>query len=72
MNLLSVAQAAAWSIGSALLIWMLFDAWRTNRAYDERLLTSSREGEIEKDLREVETELARIEDDASHLPGSSS
>jgi hypothetical protein len=50
MSLLKAAEAAAWIIGWALLLWMLFDAWRTNRAYDEHLLTSSREGEIESHL----------------------
>jgi Tfp pilus assembly protein PilN len=55
VSVLRVAEASAWIIGSLLLGWMLLDAWRTNRQYDESLLLSSREGEIEKDLREVES-----------------
>jgi hypothetical protein len=50
MNPLRVAEAAAWIVGVLLFGWMLLDAWRTNRTYNESLLVSSREGEIEKDL----------------------
>ena len=37
----------AWAISAALAIWMLIDWIRTDRAYTEEQLTSSREGEIE-------------------------
>lgn len=47
MSLLRWAQGAAWAVGIACFAWMLLDAWRTGRKYDERLLLSSREGEIE-------------------------
>jgi hypothetical protein len=53
MNPLHVAEAAAWMVGLLLFSWMLLDAWRTNRTYNESLLLSSREGEIEEDLPEV-------------------
>lgn len=35
---------AAWIISAGLLLWMLMDAIRINREYDEDLLISSREG----------------------------
>jgi hypothetical protein len=53
MNLLRLAESAAWIGGLLLFGWIIRDAWRTGRSYDERLLLSSREGEIEKDLGEV-------------------
>jgi hypothetical protein len=56
---LRLAEALAWLGGLVLLGYILLDAWRTGRDYDESLLLSSREGEIEKDLREV----------AANLPG---
>jgi hypothetical protein len=65
MNMLRLAEASAWIIGASLLGWMLLDAWRTNKTYDESLLLSSREGEIEKDLEEVESHLN--EDGADRL-----
>jgi hypothetical protein len=67
MNVLRLAEAAAWIIGASLLGWMLLDAWRTNKSYDESLLLSSREGEIEKDLKEVESDLEEVEDGADRL-----
>jgi len=36
---------AAWGTSILLFIWMLFDAWRVGRAFDEDFLLSSREGE---------------------------
>lgn len=54
-------EIAAWFAGLALFGWMGFDAWRTGRRYEERLLLSSREGEIEKDLKEVAADLEDIE-----------
>lgn len=68
MSALRLAEAAAWIIGGLLLGWMLLDAWRTNRNYDESLLLSSREGEIEKDLREVESNLEQLEESIGRLP----
>jgi hypothetical protein len=67
MNVLRLAEAAAWIIGASLLGWMLLDAWRTNKTYDESLLLSSREGEIEKDLKEVESDLDEVEHSADRL-----
>jgi len=72
MSLLRLAEAAAWIGGILLFGWIIRDAWRTSRAYDERLLLSSREGEIEKDLREVAAHLEQLEERIDRLPGSRS
>lgn len=61
MTLLHALELLAWIAGLALFASMGFDAWRTGRRYDERLLLSSREGEIEKDLKEVAADLEDIE-----------
>jgi hypothetical protein len=72
MSVLRGAEAAAWIVGALLLGWMLLDAWRTNRKYHESLLLSSREGEIEKDLREVESSFEPLEESVDRLPGRES
>lgn len=35
---------AAWGISALIVIWMLTDAFRVSKEYDEDLLVSSREG----------------------------
>ncbi|HEX3847098.1 MAG TPA: hypothetical protein VHV81_06920 [Steroidobacteraceae bacterium] len=55
MSLWRLAEAAAWIGGACIFGWILLDAWRTGRRFDEKLLLSSREGEIE--------------DRIDHLPG---
>jgi hypothetical protein len=47
MSLWVVAEYAAWALSAAILLWMLADMLRVDRSYDEDLLTSSREGEID-------------------------
>lgn len=47
LNSFQVLEYAAWGISALLGLFMLFDLIRTNRAYSEDLLTSSKEGEIE-------------------------
>ena len=47
MSLWVVAEYAAWALSAAILLWMLADMLRIDRSYDEELLTSSREGEID-------------------------
>lgn len=47
MNLWVVAEYAAWALSAMILLWMLADMLRVDRSYDEELLTSSREGEID-------------------------
>lgn len=47
MNNFQILEYAAWGLSAVLALWMLFDMIKTNRAYDEDLLTSSKEGEID-------------------------
>lgn len=37
----------AWAISAVLVLWMLYDWFKTDSSYSEEQLTSSREGEIE-------------------------
>ncbi|CEJ88640.1 MAG: hypothetical protein J0H37_00735 [Hyphomicrobium denitrificans] len=50
MNNFQLIEYAAWALSIVLGLYMLFDTIRTNRAYSEDLLTSSREGEIDDAL----------------------
>ena len=50
MNNFQLLEYAAWAISALLGLWMLIDLIRTDRAYSEDLLTSSKEGEIEEGL----------------------
>jgi hypothetical protein len=50
MNNFQLLEYAAWGISALLGLYMLIDLIRTNRAYSEDVLTSSREGEIEEAL----------------------
>lgn len=50
MNSFELIEYAAWGISAVLGLWMLVDMVMTNRAYNEELLTSSREGEIDDAL----------------------
>jgi len=43
-------EYVAWAVASVLGLYMLIDTIKTNRAYSEDLLTSSREGEIDDTL----------------------
>jgi hypothetical protein len=43
-------EYAAWVLSAGLGLYMLFDTIKTNRAYSEDLLTSSREGDIDETL----------------------
>lgn len=61
MSLPGLVELAAWFVSGALMAWLLRDAWLTGRRYDEHVLTSSREGEIEKNLAEVAKDLEAIE-----------
>lgn len=47
LNNFQLLEYAAWGISALLGLWMLFDMIRTNRAYSENILLSSKEGEIE-------------------------
>jgi hypothetical protein len=50
MNAFQLLELAAWAISAVLGLWMLVDLLRTNMAYSEDVLMSSREGEIENEL----------------------
>jgi len=50
LNNFQLLEYAAWGISAALGLWMLFDMIRTDKTYDEELLTSSKEGEIDDAL----------------------
>jgi len=62
MSVVRLTELLAWLAGAALLGWIVLDAWRTGRAFDESLLLSSREGEIEENLKEVAAGLESVED----------
>lgn len=47
MSSFEMLEYGAWGLSALFGLWMLFDMIRTNRAYSEDVLTSSREGEIE-------------------------
>jgi hypothetical protein len=69
MSLLRLAEAVAWTVAALLFGAILRDAWRTSRSYDESLLLSSREGEIEANSTEVQNNLEQIEDRLDKLSG---
>jgi hypothetical protein len=50
MNSFQLLEYAAWALSAILGLWMLFDMIKTNRSYNEDLLTSSKEGEIDDTL----------------------
>jgi hypothetical protein len=50
MNSFQLLEYVAWAISILLGLWMVIDLIRTNRAYSEELLLSSREGEIDDSL----------------------
>jgi hypothetical protein len=50
MNNFQLLEYAAWALSAILGLYMLFDMIRTNRAYNEDLLTSSKEGDIDDTL----------------------
>ena len=47
LNNFQMLEYAAWAISGLLGLWMLFDMVRTNQAYSEDVLMSSKEGEID-------------------------
>lgn len=50
LNAFQMLEYAAWALSALFGLWMLFDLIRTNSAYSEDVLLSSREGEIEDEL----------------------
>jgi hypothetical protein len=53
MGIWTLLEYAAWAASAALLLWMVLDAARVGRDYDEDVLLSSREGEIELSTEEL-------------------
>ena len=47
MNSFQLLEYAAWALSLILGLWMLFDMIKTNNAYSEDVLMSSKEGEID-------------------------
>ncbi len=50
MHAFHMLEYAAWGLSALFGLWMLIDMIRTNSAYSEDVLTSSKEGEIEDEL----------------------
>lgn len=50
MNNFQLLEYAAWVISVLFGLYMLFDLIKTNRAYSEDILTSSKEGQIDDTL----------------------
>ena len=50
MTAFDLLEYAAWAISIVLGIWLLYDLAKTNSAFSEDVLLSSREGEIEDEL----------------------
>ena len=50
MKNFQLLEYAAWGLSALLGLWMLIDLIRTDRTYNEELLNSSQEGEIEDTL----------------------
>jgi hypothetical protein len=50
VNNFQLLEYAAWGLSALLGLWMLIDLIRTDRTYNEELLNSSQEGEIEDTL----------------------
>jgi hypothetical protein len=44
MDFWDILTYGAWGLSALLLLWMVADAIKVNREYDENLLMSSREG----------------------------
>ncbi len=49
-SIVQVINYVAWVVGIGLLLWLLIDAIRVEKTYDQELLVSSVEGEIEKEI----------------------
>jgi len=44
MDLWDLLSYAAWAVSALLLLWMVADAYKVGRTYDDDLLLSSQEG----------------------------
>jgi hypothetical protein len=50
MDTYEMLKYGAWALSAILGLWMLADMIKTNRAYSDDVLMSSKEGEIEDKL----------------------
>jgi hypothetical protein len=50
LNNFQLLELVAWGLSAIFGLWMLFDMLKTDNAYSEDVLTSSREGDIEDAL----------------------
>ena len=54
MEIWQLLEWAAWGGSAVLLLWMILDALRVGRDFSEDVLLSSREGDIEVDMDQLE------------------
>jgi hypothetical protein len=54
MEIWQLLEWAAWGGSAFLLLWMILDALRVGRDFSEDVLLSSREGDIEVDMDQLE------------------
>jgi hypothetical protein len=47
MSVWNLLEYAAWAVSGVIFLWMILDAVRVSRDFDEDVLLSSREGEVE-------------------------
>jgi hypothetical protein len=59
MAIWQLLEWAAWGASAVLLLWMILDALRVGRDFSEDVLLSSREGDIEVDMDQLERSEAR-------------
>jgi hypothetical protein len=45
MDFWDILSYAAWGISILVFLWIIVDAWRTSKEFEEDFLLSSREGE---------------------------
>ncbi|HUR95285.1 MAG TPA: hypothetical protein VMY76_11915 [Gemmatimonadales bacterium] len=49
MSTMELVNYAAWGLSIGLVAWMAYDTYQVETTYDQELLVSSVEGEIEKE-----------------------
>jgi hypothetical protein len=50
MSTIDIVNYLAWGLSIALIAWMVVDTVKVETTYDQELLVSSVEGEIEKEI----------------------
>ena len=59
MAIWQLIEWGAWAASAVLILWMLLDAVRVGRDFSEDVLLSSREGDIEVDMDQLQRSEAR-------------